>query len=187
MQHFVELEGKEVPYNIVRTKRRTIGIVIDQSGDIEIRIPGWVTVGEVERFVEEKKSWIIKTRKKMASRNKVRRADWDQLKDNYGIWMNGRGGELFKKKVDDWAEIIGVTYNRLSLRDVSSRWGSCTSKGNIMFSWKVFAMPERVVDYLIVHELVHRKYMNHSTQFWEEVGRYVPEYKKIKKELVRYS
>ena len=150
-------------------------------------IRAWVTIACAEEFVRERYDWIVKSRKKMLDR-KERQAvhDWEKVKEETAPWIKGKGGELFRQKVDYWADRLGVTYNRLTLRDTSTRWGSCSAKGNLSFSWKVFVMPERLVDYLIVHELSHRRYMNHSQQFWDMVETYIPERKKIKKEFEEY-
>ena len=181
-----EIDG--IPYSIIRCRRRrTLGIVVNPDGEVEVRIPAWVTIACAEAFVRERYDWIVRSRKKMLDR-KERQAvhDWEKVKEETGPWIKGKGGELFRQKVDYWADRLGVTYNRLTLRDTSTRWGSCSAKGNLSFSWKVFVMPERLVDYLIVHELSHRRYMNHSQQFWDMVETYIPERKKIKKEFEEY-
>ena len=79
--------------------------------------------------------------------------------------------ELFSKK-------MGVTYNRITIRDQKTRWGSCSSKGNLNFSWRLILMHPMVGRYVVVHELAHLKHMNHSKAFWDEVERAMPKYRK---------
>ncbi|AJE48597.1 M48 family metallopeptidase [Celeribacter indicus] len=78
---------------------------------------------------------------------------------------------------DRYAAALGVPYGRLSLRDPRSRWGSCTSEGNLMFSWRLVMAPEAVLDYVAAHELAHRLEMNHSERFWAHVARICPDHR----------
>jgi len=178
----------EQEYKIVRSNRRkTMSIVIDEDGEVIVRIPRWVSKEAVEEFVEEKEDWIRDSKEKMINRKKRSESrNWSAVREETYPWIRGLGGELFRKKVAQWAEIMGVEYNRITIKEVSTRWASCSSKKNLNFSWKVFVMPERLVDYLIVHELSHLKYMNHSEAFWDVVRTYIPEYKPLIKELENY-
>lgn len=179
---------EDFTYSIIKcARRRTLGIVIDADGNVEVRIPMRVTYAEAEAFVSERYDWIIKSRRKMLERRQWHEAkNWEQIKAMTQPWMQGRGGELFRAKVDGWAEKLGVDYNRLTVRDISTRWGSCSSRKNLSFSWKVFVMPERMVDYLVVHELAHLRYMNHSQDFWNLVKTFIPECREIKKHFEEY-
>ncbi len=114
------------------------------------------------------------------------RPDWDGMMKQTYVWIRGRGGRLFRDKVAAWARVMGVEYNRITVKNVTSIWGSCSARSNLNFSWKVFALPERLVDYLVVHELAHLKHLDHSPQFWALVGSFLPDYRKRKKELERY-
>lgn len=175
-------------YTIVRSSRkRTMGITIDNEGNVEVRIPRRVTIREAEAFVEEKHDWIVKNREKMLARKEKHDAhDWDRVRDEIYPWIRGDGGRQFREKVASWAQRMGVEYNRITIRDISSRWASCSAKGNLSFTWKIFVMPERLADYLVVHELAHLKQMNHSPEFWNIVSTYIPDYKILKKELEEY-
>jgi len=80
--------------------------------------------------------------------------------------------EKFTTRVQYYCNIMGVSVNRISIKDQKTRWGSCSSKGNVNFNYKLYYMPQALMDYVIVHELSHRKYMNHSDLFWNEVQKY---------------
>ena len=85
--------------------------------------------------------------------------------------------------VKKYADLMGVTYNRITIRHQKTRWGSCTKTGNLSFNCLILKMPETVRDYVIVHELAHRKELNHSTNFWTIVAEYCPWYKEAKQWL----
>jgi predicted metal-dependent hydrolase len=77
---------------------------------------------------------------------------------------------------DRYATAVGRPYARITLRDTRSRWGSCTSSGNLMFSWRLAMAPPEILDYVAAHEVAHLVHMNHSTAFWDQVARLCPGY-----------
>ncbi|MDY5956330.1 MAG: M48 family metallopeptidase, partial [Frisingicoccus sp.] len=85
--------------------------------------------------------------------------------------------EYIPKRVEHFAKIIGVDYGRITIRNQKTRWGSCSSKGNLNFNCLLMLTPPEVIDYVVVHELCHRKEMNHSKAFWSEVEKVIPNYK----------
>jgi len=91
--------------------------------------------------------------------------------------------ERFLAKVEYYAGIMGVTYGRITVRNQKTRWGSCSSKGNLNFNYRLAYLPEELFDYVVVHELAHRIHMNHSESFWQTVARYYPDYLSCKKRL----
>lgn len=80
-------------------------------------------------------------------------------------------------RVQYYAGLLGVTYNRIAIRDTKSRWGSCSSLGNLNFSWRLILAPDYVLDYVVIHELCHLIEMNHSKAFWNNVAIIQPSYK----------
>lgn len=90
---------------------------------------------------------------------------------------------LILAKLEYWAPICGVNYKRVAIRDTKRCWGSCSSLGNLNFSYKLLFLPNCLADYIIVHELCHLKEMNHSPKFWLEVEKIMPDYKNLVVEL----
>ena len=86
-------------------------------------------------------------------------------------------------RVAHFAPLVGVTYGRITVRNQRTRWGSCSSKGNLNFNCLLMLAPPGILDYVVVHELCHRKEMNHSPKFWAEVAKVMPDYKERQKWL----
>lgn len=99
------------------------------------------------------------------------------------IWMIEKGSEIIKKRTAEYSVILGVKYNNIRIKDTKTRWGSCSSKRNLNFNYRILMAPEKVMDYIIVHELCHLKHMNHGKQFWETVALYMPDYQNQKEWL----
>jgi predicted metal-dependent hydrolase len=93
-------------------------------------------------------------------------------------WLLRKAEEVIDERLKYYRDIVGVSYNRFCIKAQKTRWGSCSSKGNLNFNWRLIMAPQWVLDYVIVHELSHLRHMNHSKEFWNTVANYMPEYKK---------
>lgn len=93
--------------------------------------------------------------------------------------------KLIHSRLDHFAPQCEVSYNRVAIRNSKTNWGSCSSLGNLNFNYRLLFLPACLRDYVIVHELCHRKVMNHSPAFWQEVEKVLPNYKSLKAELKR--
>lgn len=110
----------------------------------------------------------------------------DKYEDMVRLWMHSDGGKIFRQKLNDFAGQMNVHFNMVRIKNVKTIWGSCSSKKNLNFNFKLFFLPEALIDYVFVHELAHLKHMNHSKDFWSEVEKQIPDYKKRREELKRY-
>ena len=164
-------------YQIIRSDRKTMAIQIMPDGSVVVRCPKRIRVDEVRKFVSSKSTWIEKHLTSRVPRNEEKLTD-SELKE-----LRERTRILVTERVRYFAPLVGVTYNQIAIRVQRTRWGSCSSKGNLNFNCLLALVPPDVLDYIVVHELCHRKELNHSERFWTEVGKVLPDYKIRKKWL----
>lgn len=162
----------EIPYTLVRSSRKTISIVIKPTGEVEVRCPKRCSKREVEQFLVNKEEWIRKHLEAIAQRPKL-----PTLSEAERKTLTEQAAEILPEKVRQFAQRIGVSCGRITIRSQRTRWGSCSAKGNLNFNCLLMLCPEEVQDYVVIHELCHRKEMNHSTAFWAEVERHCPDYR----------
>lgn len=106
-----------------------------------------------------------------------------EVKKAMKLWYRKKARVYVEEKTAWWASRMKVTYERISIRDQATRWGSCSTRGNLNFNWRLVLLPADLADYVVVHELAHRLHMNHSRQFWNVVGSVMPDYMERKKAL----
>ena len=164
-------------YTIIRSNRKTIAIQISPDGQIVVRCPRRLRAEEVGKFVASKEPWILKHISKLNSRVVVPFSK-EEIKR-----LHSRANELVPDKVAYYASLMGVTYQHITIRAQKTRWGSCSSKGNLNFNCLLTLVPGDVLDYVVVHELCHLIEMSHSARFWGEVYRVLPNYVQSKRWL----
>lgn len=157
---------------IIRCRRKSVGIRVTDEGEVVVRAPLRMSRAEIMRILEGKRDWIEKTLEKVRSRENAPKFTEAELKD-----LAKQAKKAIPPKVAAWAPKVGVTYGQIAIRKQKTRWGSCSSKGNLNFNCLLMLCPEEAVDYVVVHELCHRKELNHSKRFWAEVERVLPGYK----------
>ncbi|MBQ3137589.1 MAG: M48 family metallopeptidase [Clostridia bacterium] len=173
--------NKDVKVNIIRSDRKTLSIQL-KTGEIIVRAPLCMKDKEIYSFIESKKSWIEKNLAKIEKREKAISEVKPFTKEEINVFAE-KAKEIMPERVKYYAPQIGVTYNRITIRCQRTRWGSCSSKGNLNFNCLLALFPIEVIDSVVVHELCHRKHMNHSPQFYTEIEKVFPEYKKWHKWL----
>ena len=162
-------------YELIRSKRKTMSLIIKPDGQVIVRAPLRLSEAKINKFVEEKSDWIAKHLEKIQNRNE-KKEQVDRLSAKERSAYQEKALKVFPERTRYFAERIGVTYNRITLRQQKTRWGSCSANGNLNFNWLLILAPPEVLDYVVVHELCHRKEMNHSPRFWNEVKKILPDY-----------
>lgn len=98
-------------------------------------------------------------------------------------WYKVQAEELLKERMDYWQLVIGLNCNSLKIKGFKRRWGSCSASGEVSLNWRLVMAPQELIDYVIIHELAHLRYMNHGSEFWKLVGVFCPDWKNRRKEL----
>ncbi len=181
MEQQIYIGGKHISYRVARSSRaRTMRLTVHCDGTVALTLPKNATNTAAKRFLNEKASWLLE---KVSFYERFT----DTRLTRLGIRDYQRHKEaartLVHQRVTYFAEKYGYRYNRITIRDQKRAWGSCSSKGNLNFNYKVLFLPEALQDYVIVHELCHLAEMNHSKRFWDCVVREVPNYKELRKQL----
>lgn len=171
-----ELDG--LPVRVIESGRKTVSLELTPS-EIIMRVPRGMSQRQARDFAQRKSAWIEKHRELMsAQQEKLRelpRLTSDELRD-----LSEKARRSIPEKVGRYAKLIGVSYGKISIRSQRTRWGSCSSKGDLSFNCLLMLAPDEVVDSVVVHELCHRKHMDHSKDFYAEVERAFPEYRRCR-------
>ena len=160
-----------IQYEITYSKIKNVYIQI-KDGKILIKAPKRISKKELEKIIEKKSDWINKNLEKS-----------NQKQERKALYTE----ELFKKIVgknaNELIRITGLIPNKIRIRDIKYAWGTCSVNKNITINYNLIKYSEQAIKYVILHELCHLKYMNHSKEFWNLVQKYMPNYKEVKKEF----
>ena len=168
---------------IIRSNRKTLAIQINPDLSVTVRAPMYAPKSDIERILREKEGWIQKHIEKIREQEeKKKETQGESVESEYLTneeikKLADKALQHIPKRVSYYAKQIGVTYGKITIRNQKTRWGSCSSKGNLNFNCLLMLTPSEVIDYVVVHELCHRKEMNHSVAFWAEVEKVIPNYK----------
>ena len=166
-------------YELIRSKRKTLAIEIKADGGMVVRVPEVCSRKSIEAFVTGHSDWISEK-----VRQQIRQQEERALQNPGPLTEEERqraiceARVIFSDKVRFYAEKMQVEYGRITIREQKTRWGSCSAKGNLNFNWRLLLAPEEALDYVVVHELAHRRHMNHSKAFYQVVSEVMPDYRK---------
>lgn len=173
-----------LPATLIKSNRRSLGITVNPGGEIIIRAPKFMTNTSIMSQLQEKSAWILKTYEKQ---RKIQPVTHAEEKSHQTLALEKRYRDAAKdyipKRVEYYHPFTGGNYQKITIRDPKTRWGSCSSNGTLSFSFRLMLAPPRVLDYVVVHELCHLTHMNHSKEFWNMVENILPDYKEHRKWL----
>ena len=200
---------------IIRTKRKTIALIVERDGSLVVRAPLRAGEEKINQFVGEQEKWILKKQAEFKTypihspKEYVNGESFQFLGQTYklqieadqkpSLYLNGKfrlaksalpkaeavfekwyrkqALQLLSNRVQWYATKYGYKYKKVRITAARSRWGSCSSTGTLSFAWRLIMAPAPVIDYVIVHELIHLKVKNHSSKFWNEVEAILPDYR----------
>jgi len=165
------------------TRAKRINISVRPFKGVRVAVPYRISLEKAVAFAGSRRGWIKKSLKKMRQMEK----DHKSLSIRFNDIDRQEAKKILVKKLDELAKAHGFKYNRVFIRNQKTRWGSCSSKNNINLNVKLVRLPDRLTDYVIIHELVHTRIKSHNKKFYAELERMVTDRKALDQELKKYG
>lgn len=167
-------------YEIIYSNRKTLAIQIAADGSVKVRAPQGLDKYSIDHFLHKKRDWVLKHLEQFKRKTLPAKPPLSLREQKRYIKL---ARDVFTQKVAYFSSIMNVSYGRISIREQKTRWGSCSGAGNLNFNWRLIFAPPEVLDYVVVHELAHRREMNHSKAFYSLVEEVLPDYENCRKWL----
>lgn len=161
-------------------KARYLRLAVDGDGCVSVVMPRGMREDAAHKFVEKKAFWILRKLEEVESKVQI---VVPPLTHAGLVHLKTKALRQMEDRVRHYSQFYGFKYNAVCVRDQKSRWGSCSSNGNLNFNYKIIFLPSRMRDYVVVHEVCHLKELNHSSRFWNLVARAMPDYLIVRGEL----
>ena len=158
---------------MIRSDRRTLSVEVDSSGAVLVRAPRLMPKWCIEAFVRERKAWIEAAK----ARQQKRQAKLPVIREEDKPLYVKMAKAILPGKIENYAKRMGVQPTGLTVTSARTRFGSCSGKNRLSFSWRLMAYPEAAVDYVVVHELAHIRYKDHSRAFYGFIESVLPDYR----------
>ena len=168
---------KSMKYEVIYSKRKTIALTVKDLKLI-VRAPKGTGKDKIENLILDHSAWI----EKAMHRSKQKMA-LDNISSDEEAKLRKLAKQVLKAKTAYYSKIMGLKFGRITITGAKTRFGSCSSKGNISFSFRLMLYPDAAIDYVVVHELAHLVELNHSPKFWKIVENIFPDYKARRKML----
>ncbi len=170
----IEYNGETIPYELTKSKIKNMYIYV-KDGKVTVKAPIRLKDKYIYDFVNKKSKWIYEKikldREKPKKHKEIKPEDIKRLE------------LMVKNSIEKYTKLLKQIPNKVRIRDIKYAWGSCSSNRNITINKKLVGKDEKVIEYVVLHEMCHLRYMNHSKEFWTLVETYMPEYKKYKNML----
>lgn len=184
MQKEITLHNRTITYTLRRSKRaRSMRLTVHVDGSIVVTAPYGVGEERINRFLEEKSTWLISKIeyfKQFKGQTFLKHSRSEYLK------LREAAFTLAKERVEHFCKTYRLKYKSISIKNQKTRWGSCSRYGNLNFNYKIIHLPEHLADYIIVHEICHLGELNHSQRFWNLVAKTFPDHQALRRELRKY-
>lgn len=167
-------------FEIIRSKRRTMCLQVKRDGSVLVRAPLHTSEKVINDFVFSHAEWIKKKQELVKNAHPPEDFDKNEVKV-----LKERLKNIIEPILEKYSILMGVSYEKLSINSAKTRFGSCSSRKTLNFSYHLALYPYEAIEYVCVHELAHLTEMNHSKKFWTIVEKYLPDYKERKKLLKR--
>ena len=165
-------------YTVKRSKRKSVGIEITDNCEIIVRAPKKISDREITEFVNKYRGWIDEKLPEARRRAEKKRKISENEEE-----LRQAAHEIIPPLVETYSKIMELRPSSVRITSAEKRFGSCSGKNSLCFSWRLMAYPTETVEYVVVHELAHIKHHNHSSAFYSLIEKYMPDYKERQKLL----
>ncbi|MEG1801186.1 MAG: M48 family metallopeptidase [Oscillospiraceae bacterium] len=173
----------DIKYSVIRSKRKTVSLSLDKTGEAVVKA-GYRTSSEfIERFVEKNANWIATQQKIFAEKKQ----NFTPLTPMEIAELKREALKTLGAATDFYAQAMGLCPTGVKITSATTRWGSCSGRNSICYSYRVMLLPKECQDYIVVHELSHIKVKNHSKDFYNVVESYLPNYKELQKKIKSFK
>lgn len=172
-----------VGYTVIRSKRKTISVEVTKEAEVLVRCPVWLSKKEIDRFVLKNGEWIASHKEQMERRAAYEREHLATQEQKDALIERAR--EILPQRTAYYSGLMGLSPTGLKITSAQKRFGSCSGRDSLCFSWRLMLYPAEAVDYVVVHELAHIRHKNHSKAFYKLVAQYLPDYKERERLLKR--
>lgn len=166
-------------YEVRYGKRKSISISVKKDGRVVVNAPRSSTVEYIDSVLKKHASWIDSARARVLKRAE----QYAAITQDEIFSLRKKAREVLIPLTEHYAKIMGLKYGRITITGAKTRYGSCSSKGNISYSYYLMNKDFECLEYVVVHELSHLVYMNHSKEFYRLIERYLPDYRERRKKL----
>lgn len=171
-----------IHYTLIRSNRKTLALQVKPDGSVTVRAPKHISLRQINSFVEGHLDWISRKQAELSAAKDA--GPFYTEEERHALISAAK--EHIPERVAYFASRMNISYGRITIREQKTRWGSCSSKGNLNFNWKLMLLPDKLLDYVVVHELAHRREMNHSPRFWAIVAAELPDFQERRQRLKTY-
>jgi len=183
--HESESMENKIPYTLKKSRRaRRMRLAVYCDGSVVVTSPHWVRQSIIEKFIADKSQWVLD---KIQAFKKLDRKIIRPFSSKDYIEHRDKAHALVSDRIMFYNDVYNFSYNKICIKNQTTRWGSCSHRQNLNFNYKIVFLPEKCQDYIVVHELCHLKEFNHSRNFWALVAQALPDYAAIRKELRSYQ
>ena len=164
-----------IPYTVIRSDRCTMALEVKPTLEVVVRVPRRCPAATVEAFVVSHEEWITKAMVTMERRRQAAAAR--QVTPEQEQELRRRAAEEIPRRVEHYSRLMGLTPTGVRITGAEKRFGSCSAKNSLCFSWRLMQYPEEAIDYVVVHELAHLVHRNHGSEFHALVASILPDHK----------
>jgi len=184
MNKEIIVNGRKIFYNLKKNKRsKNMRITIHCDGNCVVSAPRWTSNYFIERFIFAKAEWIIDKIDAFKKSGIGKKRLLNSLSKKEYFENKEKARKLIEERLKYFNGFYNFNFKNVRIGRQRTRWGSCSKAGNLNFNYKLFFLPQKMADYVIVHELCHLEEFNHSRDFWNLVSRTFPDYREIIREL----